>query len=67
MIGATGRGAKSNVYQLCLHIYLRVMFKVENHKQLRNFAKHFSKSYIAGLRHAILFKGRQGLLCEVRL
>lgn len=62
MIGARGRGALSNVFQLCLHIYLGVMFKVENHKQLRNSAQHFSKSNMAWLRHAILFESRQGLL-----
>lgn len=62
LIGARVKGALSNVFQLCLHIYLGVMFKVENHKQLRNSAQHFSKSIWLGW--GTLYFSRVGTDCS---
>lgn len=62
MIGARVKGALSNVFQLCLHIYLGVMFKVENHNQLRNSAQHFSRSIWLGC--GTLYFSRVGTDCS---
>lgn len=65
-IGARVKGALSNVFQLCLHIYLGVMFKVKKKTHTtEEFCTTFIKIYMARLSHAIFFEGGHGLLVTV--